>query len=124
MKRFNARLGSFASLSGQIYDNCSLIFQTHTQIQSAHGQNKESAHKRERKVTCMVFLMVLAFILAWTGYALVCILRLLHQTVSDTAVAWAMLLAKNGGWLNAIVFVFMNKQVCRYVHCSIPCSLG
>ena len=72
----------------------------------------------------MVFLMVLAFILAWTGYALVCILRLLHQTVSDTAVAWAMLLAKNGGWLNAIVFVFMNKQVCRYVHCSIPCSLG
>ena len=59
----------------------------------------------------MVLLMITSFLTAWLGYALVCFLRLMGVYVSPMAVAWAMLLAKVGGLLNAIVFVFMNGQV-------------
>ena len=76
------------------------------------NKNLEVVHKRERKVTCMVMLMVTSFLVAWSGYALVCFLRLMGVQVSPMAVAVAMLLAKVSGLGNAIVFVFMNVQVC------------
>ena len=87
------------------------LFQSHTQVQNLIGKKKENVNKRERKVTGMVFLMVFAFIIAWIGYALVCILRLFDIKLTSLAVAWSMLLAKTGSWLNAVVFVFMNNQV-------------
>ena len=75
------------------------------------NKNLEVIHRRERKVTFMVMLMVMSFLIAWLGYALVCFLRLMGVQVSPYAVAVAMLLAKVGGLLNAIVFIFMNVQV-------------
>ena len=71
----------------------------------------EVVHRRERKVTFMVMLMITSFLTAWLGYALVCFFRLMGVQVSPLAVAVAMLLAKVGGLLNAIVFVFMNVEV-------------
>ena len=75
------------------------------------NKNLEVIHRRERKVTFMVIFMIMSFLIAWLGYALVCILRLVGVQVSPYAVAVAMLLAKVGGLLNAIVFIFMNVQV-------------
>ena len=75
------------------------------------NKNLEVIHRRERKVTFMVIFMIMSFLIAWLGYALVCFLRLMGVQVSPYAVAVAMLLAKVGGLLNAIVFVFMNVQV-------------
>lgn len=80
------------------------------QIKTNVNKNLEVVHKRERKVTFMVMLMITSFLIAWMGYALVCFLRLIGFQVSPMAVAAAMLLAKMSGVLNAIVFVFMNVQ--------------
>lgn len=80
------------------------------QIKTNVNKNLEVVHRRERKVTFMVMLMITSFLFAWTGYALVCFLRLMGVQVSPMAVAVAMLLAKVSGLLNAIVFVFMNVQ--------------
>jgi len=72
--------------------------------------NKDLAEKREKKVTKMVFLMVFAFIGAWSGYAFLCILRLLGVHSSELAFGLVMFAAKSGGWLNTLVFIFMNTQ--------------
>ena len=63
-------------------------------------------------------LMITSFLTAWLGYAVVCFLRLMGVNVPPIGVAMAMLLAKVGGLLNAIVFVFMNAQV-RYISSSV-----
>ena len=81
----------------------------HTQLQV--GISKDLVAERERKVTKMVFLMVFAFLGAWSGYAILCILRLFGIHSPDFAIGIAMMLAKAGGWLNTIVFIFMNTQV-------------
>ena len=61
----------------------------------------------------MVLLQITSFLTAWTAYALVCFLRLMGIHILPMAVAAAMLLAKMGGLLNAIVLVFMNEQVSK-----------
>ena len=71
-------------------------------------------HKRERKVTFMVMLMIASFLSAWMGYALVCFLRLIGVDVATVYVAISLLSAKMGGLLNAIVFIFMNTQVSQF----------
>ena len=79
------------------------------------NMNKDLAEKREKKVTKMVFLMVFAFIGAWSGYAFLCILRLLGVHSSELAFGLVMFAAKSGGWLNTLVFIFMNTQVSNYL---------
>ena len=63
----------------------------------------------------MVLLMITSFLTAWMAYAMVCFLRLMGIHIPPMAVAVAMLLAKVGGLLNAIVFVFMNGQVSKLI---------
>ena len=75
------------------------------------NKDKDVAVERERKVTMMVFIMALAFLGPWSGYAILCVLRLFGIHSNDYAVGVAMMAAKAGGWLNAIVFIFMNTQV-------------
>ena len=43
------------------------------------GRIAELKSQRERRVGRMVFLMILAFNVSWTPYAVVCFLRLLNQ---------------------------------------------
>ena len=75
---------------------------------------KEVVNQRERKVTCMVFLMNACFISVWSGYAIINIMGIFGYEVTATALAVSLLLAKAGGCLNPVVFVFMNTQV-RYI---------
>ena len=67
--------------------------------------------EREKGVTHMVFLMILAFLSAWAPYAILCILRLIGQTYPDYAVGIAMMCAKMGAWMDAIVFILRNPSV-------------
>ena len=87
----------------------------HTKLQIGIKMNKDLVEEREKKVTKMVFLMVFAFIGAWSGYALLCILRLFGIHSSDIAFGLVMFAAKSGGWLNTLVFIFMNTQVSNHL---------
>ena len=66
---------------------------------------------RERKVTLMVFLMVAAFVGAWSGYGTLCILRLVGLEFSSLSIGISMLIAKTGACLNPVIFIFLNNQV-------------
>ena len=66
---------------------------------------------RERKVTFMVFLMVAAFVGAWSGYGVLCILRLLDYDFTPLQIGISMLVAKTGACLNPVIFIFLNGQV-------------
>ena len=66
---------------------------------------------RERKVTLMVFLMVAAFVGAWSGYGTLCILRLVGMEFTSLSIGISMLIAKTGACLNPIIFIFLNNQV-------------
>ena len=66
---------------------------------------------RERKVTLMVFLMVIAFVGAWSGYGILCILRLIGIDFPPLSIGISMLIAKTGACLNPIIFIFLNNQV-------------
>ena len=90
---------------------CPFFSLQHTKLQIGINMNKDLVEEREKKVTKMVFLMVFAFIGAWSGYALLCILRLFGIHSSDIAFGLVMFAAKSGGWLNTLVFIFMNTQV-------------
>jgi len=65
---------------------------------------------RERKVTLMVFLMVAAFVGAWSGYGTLCILRLVGLEFSSLSIGISMLIAKTGACLNPVIFIFLNNQ--------------
>ena len=66
---------------------------------------------REKRVTHMILLMILAFLTAWAPYALLCILRLTGNTYPDYAVGVAMMAAKMGAWMDTIVFILLNPSV-------------
>ena len=83
----------------------------HSKVQANLNVKKDLIASRERKVTMMVLLMVFAFLLSWSGYATICILRLLGIQTSDYGIGMALLFAKTGGWTNTIVFIFLNPDV-------------
>ena len=70
---------------------------------------------RERKVTMMVFLMVAAFVFAWSGYGVLCILRLLGNDFTPLMIGVSMLVAKTGACFNPVIFIFLNNQVKKLV---------
>ena len=55
--------------------------------------------------------MILAFLAAWTGYAILSIIRLNGSGFSDYLIGFAMMMAKSGAWLNTIIFIIMNQEV-------------
>ena len=59
----------------------------------------------------MVLLMIFAFLGSWSGYAILCILRLFGINSSDYAIGFAMMFAKMGGWNNTVIFIFVNPEV-------------
>ena len=83
----------------------------HSQTQMSLNKNKSQIVNRERKVTFMVMLMVMAFLVAWSPYAILCFLRLLGFMPGPTLVGSAMLFAKSSGSTNPIIFIFLNTQV-------------
>ena len=62
-------------------------------------------------MTKMIFLMVLAFVAAWSGYAILSIIRLYGSGFSDYLIGFVMMIAKSGASLNTFVFILMNQEV-------------
>ena len=79
----------------------------------AEQLNKKKANiiAREKRVTKMIFLMIFAFLAAWTGYAILSIIRLSGSGFSDYLIGFVMMMAKTGAWLNTIIFILMNQEV-------------
>ena len=76
------------------------------------NKKKASILARERRVTKMIFLMILAFLGAWSGYAILGIIRIHgYADFSDYLIGVAMMLAKCGAWTNTIIFIWMNQEV-------------
>lgn len=64
----------------------------------------------ERIVTLMVLLMIVAFLISWLGYAILCVLRLFDLDCPDYLVGYAVLFTKTGPWTNTVVFIFLNPE--------------
>ena len=76
------------------------------------NKKKASILARERRVTKMIFLMIVAFLGAWSGYAILGIIRIHgYADFSDYLIGVAMMLAKCGAWTNTIIFIWMNQEV-------------
>ena len=56
--------------------------------------------------------MIVAFLGAWSGYAILGIIRIHgYADFSDYLIGAAMMLAKSGAWTNTIIFIWMNQEV-------------
>ena len=86
-------------------------FFQHSKRQADMNMKPNAISSRERKVTLMVFLMVAAFVGAWSGYGTLCILRLIGLEFTELSIGISMLIAKTGACLNPIIFIFLNNQV-------------
>ena len=59
----------------------------------------------------MIFLMVFAFLTAWSGYAILSIIRLYGSGFSDYLIGLVMMLTKSGACLNIVIFILMHQEV-------------
>lgn len=111
--RYILLFGFAVPLTCVIVSSVLIIFKIkqHSKVQAALKVKKQQISERERKVTMMVLLMVFAFLLSWSGYAACCILRLFGIAINDWGIAFALLMAKTGGWNNTVIFIFLNPDV-------------
>ncbi|XP_054655084.1 vertebrate ancient long opsin a isoform X1 [Dunckerocampus dactyliophorus] len=77
----------------------------------SHGR-LASVRKPERQVTRMVVVMIIAFMVAWTPYAVFAILVTAHPTIELDArlASIPAFFSKTAAVYNPIIYVFMNKQ--------------
>lgn len=77
--------------------------------------NKIILSSSEKRATVMVIVMVFSFFAAWTGYSLICLLRIFGVDYPDYMVAIAMMTAKSSAWTNTLIYIGMNKPVRKYI---------
>ncbi|XP_077468936.1 vertebrate ancient long opsin a isoform X1 [Stigmatopora argus] len=77
----------------------------------SHGR-LANARKPERQVTRMVVVMIIAFMVAWTPYAVFAILVTIHPTIEIDArlASIPAFFSKTAAVYNPIIYVFMNRQ--------------
>ncbi|XP_077585375.1 vertebrate ancient long opsin a isoform X1 [Stigmatopora nigra] len=77
----------------------------------SHGR-LANARKPERQVTRMVVVMIIAFMVAWTPYAVFAILVTIHPTIDIDArlASIPAFFSKTAAVYNPIIYVFMNRQ--------------
>ncbi|XP_029679539.1 rhodopsin-like [Formica exsecta] len=74
------------------------------------GQN----NKREKKVTMMVYLMILAFLIAWLPYAILALaVQYFYVQTSHIVAVLPALLAKSSICYNPIIYASLNVQFCH-----------
>ncbi|XP_077468937.1 vertebrate ancient long opsin a isoform X2 [Stigmatopora argus] len=89
----------------------------------SHGR-LANARKPERQVTRMVVVMIIAFMVAWTPYAVFAILVTIHPTIEIDArlASIPAFFSKTAAVYNPIIYVFMNRQKVHhptlYRHCG------
>uniref|UniRef100_A0A3B4AXC7 Rhodopsin n=1 Tax=Periophthalmus magnuspinnatus TaxID=409849 RepID=A0A3B4AXC7_9GOBI len=81
---------------------------------AAQQQDSASTQKAEKEVTCMCFLMVMGFLVAWTPYATFAGWIFMNKGAAFTALTAALpaFFAKSSALYNPVIYVLMNKQVC------------
>lgn len=82
------------------------------QVSNSHGR-LVNARKPDRQVTHMVVVMIVAFMVAWTPYALFSVIVTIHPTIYLDPILASVpaFFAKTAAVYNPIIYVFMNKQV-------------
>uniref|UniRef100_A0A3Q2Z2I1 Vertebrate ancient long opsin a n=1 Tax=Hippocampus comes TaxID=109280 RepID=A0A3Q2Z2I1_HIPCM len=80
-------------------------------VSVSHGR-LANARKPERQVTRMVIVMIIAFMVAWTPYAVFAILVTIHPNIElDPRLASIpAFFSKTAAVYNPIIYVFMNRQ--------------
>ncbi|XP_029159986.1 rhodopsin-like isoform X2 [Nylanderia fulva] len=74
------------------------------------GQN----NRRERKITMMVYLMIIAFLIAWLPYAILALaVQYFYVQTSQAVAVLPALLAKSSICYNPIIYASLNVQFCR-----------
>lgn len=82
------------------------------QVSNAHGK-LGNARKPDRAVARMVIVMIIAYMVGWTPYAVLSIIVTVCPTIHiDPRLAAApAFFAKTTAVYNPVIYVFMNKQV-------------
>ncbi|XP_022792205.1 melanopsin-like [Stylophora pistillata] len=82
------------------------------------------ATEMEHKMLILFGIMTVAFLMAWTPYAIVSIISMIGgpYVISDVAASIPAYLAKSSYCLNPIVYVFRNKRLRRQIKCTIRCA--
>ena len=68
---------------------------------------------KEESVTKMIFTMLVAFMGAWTPYAISCILRMYHLNLPPHFDAIALITAKASGAINPFIFVMHDEVLSK-----------
>uniref|UniRef100_A0A4W4GI53 Vertebrate ancient long opsin a n=1 Tax=Electrophorus electricus TaxID=8005 RepID=A0A4W4GI53_ELEEL len=81
-------------------------------VSNTHGR-LVNTRKPERQVSRMVVVMILAFMVAWTPYALFSIIVTIQPTIylDPRLAAVPAFFAKTAAVYNPVIYVFMNKQL-------------
>uniref|UniRef100_A0A3B4A5R1 G-protein coupled receptors family 1 profile domain-containing protein n=1 Tax=Periophthalmus magnuspinnatus TaxID=409849 RepID=A0A3B4A5R1_9GOBI len=79
---------------------------------AAQQQDSASTQKAEKEVTCMCFLMVLGFLVAWTPYASFATWIFFNKGAAFSAVAMTIpaFFSKSSALFNPIIYILMNEQ--------------
>lgn len=77
-----------------------------------------AAARVESKVTWMVVMMVLAFLVSWLPYAALALTVVFNPEVQMSALVKVIpiYMAKSSTVYNPMIYIFMNKQVIEIMH--------
>ncbi len=72
----------------------------------------QAKEKRERAVTRTILIMLLAFCIVWSPYAIACLLRVIgiYSEHTDDYAAFSLAFAKSSVCLHPIIYIAMNTQ--------------
>ncbi|XP_072534368.1 vertebrate ancient long opsin a [Salminus brasiliensis] len=92
-------------------------------VSNTHGR-LGNARKPERQVSRMVVVMIVAFMVAWTPYAVFSVVVTAHPTIylDPRLAAVPAFFAKTAAVYNPIIYVFMNKQFRKCLMLLLSCS--
>ncbi|KAI4874896.1 hypothetical protein NFI96_034467 [Prochilodus magdalenae] len=92
-------------------------------VSNTHGR-LGNARKPERQVSRMVVVMIVAFMVAWTPYAIFSITVTAHPTIylDPRLAAVPAFFAKTAAVYNPVIYVFMNKQFRKCLILLFNCS--
>ncbi|NXR13924.1 OPSP protein, partial [Semnornis frantzii] len=84
-------------------------------VRQVSSINKGTARSREQRILIMVVVMVICFLLCWLPYATVALIATFGKPglITPAASIIPSLLAKSSTVYNPIIYVFLNKQVCK-----------
>ncbi|KAK4020455.1 hypothetical protein OUZ56_002432 [Daphnia magna] len=89
---------------------------------TGESQRTTVARRAERKVACMLTLMVVCYLIAWLPYALFALTKVFHAVFGSSVMLIDVngiggyipaLLAKTSITYNPVIYVLFNTQICR-----------